>query len=253
MDLDLNPLPPNHLLGFHQDLLGSWATCMNAGTLLAESIRVAISGLRAIATALEEALQRFDNLNHESGPAVDLESAEGRPRPSSDWRLVTSTVVSEPPSNTPPLVGPVPASVPALSVAGTDFSTESYHRVACSLDPLPGYCLDLCVRLGGTKEELEFRARRAWEAGLWARATLQGSVPKPRPSPKLPGFKNTVYIVIRAPSVSSPTRVDSAAEFFRLIPSFAGSDSISHAFASIAEARVYCAGVGIALPESRRA
>ena len=144
---------------------------MSAGALLAESIRVAVSGLRAIASALEEALRRFDNLNNDSGPAVDLESAEGRARPSSDWGLVTSAVVSEPPANTPPLV----ASVPALSVAGTDFSTESYHRVACSLDPLPGYCLDLCVRLGGTKEELEFRARRAWEAGLWARATLQGA------------------------------------------------------------------------------
>ena len=191
---------------------------MNAGALLAESIRVAVSGLRAIATALEEALRRFDNSHNDSGSALDLEGGSGRPRPSSDWGLVTSAVVSEPPSNTPPLVGPVPASVPALSVAGTDFSTESYHRVACSLDPLPGYCLDLCVRLGGTKEELEFRARRAWEAGLWARATLQGSVPKPRSSPKLPGFKNTVYIIIRVPSVSGPTRVDSAAEFFRLKP-----------------------------------
>ena len=37
--------------------------------------------------------------------------------------------------------------------------------------------------------------RRAWEAGLWARATLQGLVPKPRPSPKLPGFKNTVFVL----------------------------------------------------------
>ena len=142
----------------------------------------------------------------------------------SDWGLVTSAAVSEPPANTPPLVGPGPVSVPAQSIAGTDFSTESYHRVASSLDPLPGYCIDLCVRLGGSKESIEFRASRAWEAGLWARATLQG--PKPRPSPKLPGFKNTV--IVRAPSVLAPTRVDSAAEFFRLIPSFAGSDSTLH-------------------------
>ena len=132
-----------------------------------------------------------------------------------------------------------------------DFSTESYHRVADSLEPLPGYCLDLCVRLGGTKNEIEFRAKRAWEAGLWARATLQGLVAKPRPTPKLPGPRNTIYIIVRAPSVSSPTRVDTAAEYFRLIPSFAGSESISHAFGSLAEARVYCAGVGIALPEPR--
>ena len=231
---------------------------MNAGALLAESIRVAITGLRAIASALEEALQRFDRLKNEPELVVDLEGAEGRLRPAasqsvpvSDWGLVTSAAVSEPPANTPPLVGLVPLSAPAPSIAGTDFSTESYHRVACSLDPLPGYCIDLCIRLGGSKGDIEFRARRAWEAGLWARATLQGLVPKPRPSPKLPGFKNTIYIVVRAPGVSVPTRLDSAAEYFRIIPSFAGSDSISHAFASVAEARVYCAGVGIALPDSK--
>ena len=196
---------------------------MNAGNLLAESIRVAIGGLRAIATALEEALQRFDNTQHET--TLDLESSGGsaRPRPSSsvvpsvEWGIVSSAVVSEPPANTPSLVGPGPSSVPAYSVAGTDFSTESYHRVADSLEPLPGYCLDLCVRLGGTKNEIEFRAKRAWEAGLWARATLQGLVAKPRPTPKLPGPRNTVYIIVRAPSVSSPTRVDTAAEYFRLI------------------------------------
>ena len=48
---------------------------MNAGALLAESIRVAVSGLRAIASALEEALSRFDRLQNESGTSVDLERA----------------------------------------------------------------------------------------------------------------------------------------------------------------------------------
>lgn len=253
MDLDLKPPPLHHLLSFFLVLPGFWGTCMSAGALLAESIRVAVSGLRAIASALEEALRRFDNLNNDSGPAVDLESAGGRARPSSDWGLVTSAVASEPPANTPLLVGTVPASVPALSVAGTDFSTESYHRVACSLDPLPGYCLDLCVRLGGTKEELEFRARRAWEAGLWARAILsRGLCLNPALLQSCLVSRTRSTSSFGAPSVSGPTRVDSAAEFFRLIPSFAGSDSISHAFASVAEARVYCAGVGIALPEARQ-
>ncbi len=253
------PLPP--LLSqppvFIQGPHGFWATCMNAGALLAESIRVAISGLRAVASALEEALARFDSVHHES--FVDCESPDVRPRPSSaplaapsssaDWGIVTSAAVSEHPNNTPPLVGLGPLSAGASSIAGTDFSTESYHQVAATLDPLPGYCLDFCLRLGGTKNQIEYRAKRAWEAGLWARATLQGLVPKPRPSPKLPGPKNSVYIIVRAPTVLAPTRVDTAAEYFRLIPSFSGSNSISHAFGSVAEARVYCAGVGIPLPD----
>ena len=112
---------------------------MSAGALLAESIRVAVSGLRAIATALEQALSRFDRLQNEPGLAVDLEGAGASasppvssPLPVSDWGLVTSAAVSEPPANTPPLVGLGPVSVPAQSIAGTDFSTESYHRVASS-------------------------------------------------------------------------------------------------------------------------
>ena len=230
---------------------------MSAGALLAESVRTAISGLRALASALEEALHRFDQSRHGSSSDVENQAGSqpslGLPADSAaTWDFVStaSVVQSAPVPAVLPLAGHRPPSVPASSTVGSDFSTESYHRVAASLDPLPGYCIDLCVRLGGTKEEIEFRARRAWEAGLWAKATLEGVVPKPRPTPKF-HLRPTVYIIIRAPSVSRPVRVDSAAEYFRLIPSFSGSSSISHSFASVAEARVYCAGVGIALPDSQ--
>ena len=233
-------------------------TCMSAGALLAESVRTAISGLRALASALEEALHRFDNSRH--GISGDVENqADSQPylglpgdSVTTAWDFVSTASVAQsaPVPAVLPLAGHRPPSVPASSTVGSDFSTESYHRVAASLDPLPGYCIDLCVRLGGTKEEVEFRARRAWEAGLWAKATLEGVVPKPRPTPKF-HLRPTIYIIIRAPSVVRPVRVDSAAEYFKLIPSFSGSSSISHGFASVAEARVYCAGVGIALPDTQ--
>ena len=229
---------------------------MSAGALLAESVRAAVGGLRAIANALEEALQRFDQPRH--GSLRDLENQAGLSVPagsvpgpgSSDWGFVSTAPERSAPVNPVPLslLPQGSSSAPASSVAGSDFSTESYHRVAATLVPLPGYCLDFCVRLGGSKEDISFRARRAWEAGLWAKATLDGLVPKPRPTPKI-SLRATVYIIIKAPSVSRPVRVDSAAEFFRLIPSFQGSTSISHSFPSVAEARVYCAAVGIALPD----
>ena len=255
----LAPALPHHLpLGLSANLLACWPTCMSAGALLAESVRTAISGLRALASALEAALHRFDNSRH--GTSGDVENqADSQPSlgfpgdsVTATWDFVSTASVAQsvPVPAVLPLAGHRPPSVPASSTVGSDFSTESYHRVAASLDPLPGYCIDLCVRLGGTKEEVEFRARRAWEAGLWAKATLQGVVPKPRPTPKF-HLRPTIYIIIRAPSVTRPVRVDSAAEYFKLIPSFSGSSSISHGFASVAEARVYCAGVGIALPDSQ--
>ena len=48
---------------------------MSAGALLAESVRTAISGLRALASALEEALHRFDQSRHDS--SADVENQAG--------------------------------------------------------------------------------------------------------------------------------------------------------------------------------
>ena len=230
---------------------------MSAGALLAESVRTAISGLRALASALEEALLRFDNSRHGSSGDVenqaDSQPSLGLPGDSvtTTWDFVSTASVAQ--------SAPVPAVLPQAighllsqpaALLGQTFPLNPIIVLLLPWIPLPGYCIDLCVRLGGTKEEVEFRARRAWEAGLWAKATLDGVVPKPRPTPKF-HLRPTIYIIIRAPSVVRPVRVDSAAEYFRLIPSFSGSSSISHSFASVAEARVYCAGVGIALPDSQ--
>ena len=112
-------------------------------------------------------------------------------------------------------------------------------------------CVELCSRLGATAEEGRERAKRAWEAGLWAKACDQGRVPTPRPTPKLASnLKNTVYIILKAPGVREPVRVSSAGEYFKLLPNF-GEGSLSHGFPSLAEARVYCSAFGTALPSER--
>ncbi len=228
---------------------------MSASLLLVEAIRTAIVGLRTLASGLESALERFESessqppLRHEGIPEERAVVPPAASSSASDWGFVSSVVTRV------PVLAPSPSFHSAgertgSSVAPSDYSTDSYHRVADTLTPPPGFCFDLCVRLGGTAREIEFRVKRAWEAGLWARAALDGLVPKPRPTPRI-SQKATVYIIVRAASVDRPTRVATSAEYFKLIPSFANSNSISHSFPSIAEARVYCAGVGIALPDQQ--
>jgi hypothetical protein len=59
---------------------------------------------------------------------------------------------------------------------------------------------------------------------------------------------NTTYVVVRAEGISEPVRVEKASDYRALLGDFAGN-SISHGFASKAEARVYCQGLGIPYPE----
>ncbi len=211
---------------------------------LAEAVRTVIATLRSLANALESALARAE-VASSYPPAGDLESAHS-------WEIPTPVEPAPAPFSTP-RHGSVPA-LPFSSPARTNYSTNSYHEVADTIPPLPGYCLDWCIRLGGSKEEISSRATRAWTAGCWARAAFDGRVPKPRPTPQL-SLRSTVYVILKAPGIAAPVRVGTAAEYFRLVPSFKeggrDSNSISHSFPSLAEAKVYCAGFGIDLPQQQ--
>lgn len=93
----------------------------------------------------------------------------------------------------------------------------------------------------GTSSEVRARAVRAWEAGPWAKATLEHRVAKPRPTPKL-ALQATCCIILRGPGIDRPVRVSSSAEYFKLPPSF--ENSVSHSFPSLAEGHTYCLGAG---------
>ena len=242
--LDLALLTPGNP---HQPLPGVLLLCASgricmSGPLL-DVVRAVIATLRSAANTLESALARAEVGLPSSAPAAvsDLESGHS-------WEIppFPSSSAARPGS-------PRPTSAPGLppSPARTNYSTNSYHEVADTLPVLPGYCVDWCIRLGN-KEEIVARANRAWQAGCWAKATVEGRVPKPRPTPPI-SLRSTVYIILRAPGIDRPVRVSSAAEYFRIIPSFKGAtgDSISHSFPSLAEARVYCAAFGIDLPEQQ--
>lgn len=125
--------------------------------------------------------------------------------------------------------------------------SASEHSVP-EVPDCPEHLVAICRRLRGKQPSPEFRARRAWEAGFWAKQVLDGKRSKPLPSPPLEGFKPAVYIILRAPGVECPTRVSTASELFRLLGRLDRA-TVCHGFPSLAEAEVYCAGAGTSLPE----
>ena len=124
-----------------------------------------------------------------------------------------------------------------------------YESFAELLPPCPAHLYALCRRLRGSDFSAEFRAERAWEAGFWAKLTLQGRLSKPRATISLGSLKSTVYVVLRSRRVREPTRVSTASDLFRLVGRLEeDSSAVCHGFPSLAEAEVYCAAAGSALP-----
>ncbi|CAK8990023.1 unnamed protein product [Durusdinium trenchii] len=164
--------------------------------ILIEAVRASARALRGLADNLERAAAAA-----ERGPSAGSDRVTEVSTDTIDWDLVTEALEAERDQRT--------------GAPCTNFS--SYHDVEKSIPPLPDHCVDLCGRLGGTIEDVKSRATRAWIAGCWAKATLEGKIPKPRPTPKI-ALQATTYIILKGPSVQRPTRVSSAAEYFKLLP-----------------------------------
>jgi hypothetical protein len=186
---------------------------MSGGTLhLTEAIRAAIVALRQVADSLESALGLGQH-----GPARSPVLRTSEP---TEWDVISQAESSGQPSE-----------------------NRGYQEVAQLLSRVPPYCLDLCSRLGRDREE---RAQRAWEAGLWAKAVLEGKVAKPRPTVKL-DIQPTVYVVLRGPGITQPVVAFSAADYYKLVPRFT-EGSLSHSFPSKSEAKIYILAAGARVP-----
>ena len=201
---------------------------MSALTILIAAVRSVATSLRAIAHTLEAAADQAE-ASHPGNP-----TSSSSPGAVPEWDLISEASALH-------TADPLPASGP-LAAAG-------YDGVAASLTGAPPAALDLGKRLGGSPESQRARIQRAWEAGLWAKATLQGRISKPRPAPKT-DLKARIYIILRGPGITGPVVVDTAAEYFKLLPRFT-EDSLSHSFASQAEGEVYCLAAGVSFPASR--
>lgn len=141
---------------------------------------------------------------------------------------------------------------PAPARGGEDFTlvapsrSEQYNILASQIPEVSAEALRICEKLRGGTYSNRQRAERAWEAGYWARFTLQGRTQRPRPTTHC-DLANTTYVILRAPGVSRPIRTDRASIYRSYLGDFT-SDSVSHGFASLAEAKTYCLGAGVEFP-----
>ena len=142
------------------------------------------------------------------------------------------------------------SAAPGPSTSRTSSNSSAYNALALEIPELSGEALRLCGNLRGGKLSFKQRAERAWSAGHWARFVLEGRISKPRPTTPC-DLANSTYVVVRAEGIAEPVRVEKASDYRALLGDFSGSGlvSISHGFASKAEAKVYCLALNIPYPE----
>ena len=107
--------------------------------------------------------------------------------------------------------------------------------------PCPADLPSQASKLGGSSLSAADRIRRAWTAGCWAKAVAENQITTPNRSVQL-DLRPRFYAVLRAEDSSGPFLCLSATTYWRLVGRIQDNDSISHAFPSELEAKVYFAG-----------
>lgn len=125
---------------------------------------------------------------------------------------------------------------------------ETRDSLQDSFTPVPDSWISFAnSHLGVPAQEAASRAQRAWRAGQWARAVLDGRVGTPNRTPTV-AQRNRIWCVVRAACISSPRVFTTSATFHQAVGPLEGSDTICHAFPSQAEGRIYFAGAGLEYP-----
>ena len=160
--------------------------------------------------------------------------------------LPVCTQESEPAPSPQPLTSSCSTSYPSQGF-GPGLSASSSSPSSADLSAsFPPVSL-AAISLGrGIADPTGFRVQRAWTAGLWAGAVLQGRARAVARTPPL-DLRNRLYIVLRAPGLDGPHLYNNFAAYRRAVQNHT-TDSVSHGFASLAEVRIYCAGAGVAFP-----
>ena len=157
------------------------------------------------------------------------------------------------PSSTPVLDFPPvrPTSAPARELPTPTPSPvrETRDQIERSFEDCPLYVLALGARLSGSTTPGEERIKRAFKAGQWAQAVIQGRSGSPNRTPQL-DLRPRIYVVLRNSRGPSPICYLSSSSYHRAVGDLSSSSSISHSFPSEAEARAYCRGADVDFPNS---
>lgn len=134
-------------------------------------------------------------------------------------------------------------SEPASAVGPATRQLETRAEIEATFRGCPGQFLESSNRLGGSQTSGEGRVRRAWTAGLWAKAVAAGRIHSPNRTPRL-DLRPRVYAILRAPGLEKATLCRSARTYWEIIGDLQSSSSISHAFPSELEAKIYFSAAG---------
>ena len=123
-------------------------------------------------------------------------------------------------------------------------STTSRTSIRASFEPCPEHWLRVAhSRLSGSRLSPQQRAERAWIAGQWARAVLEDRIGTPNATEAIE-LANRFWVVLRCSNCRCPRIFTSSGAFFAAIGRLEGSDTVTHAFPSETEARIYLESSG---------
>ena len=116
--------------------------------------------------------------------------------------------------------------------------------------PIPPVLLDIArSKLTSKPPGADFRAKRAFVAGFWARVAIDTDTPYVQADP-LPECKIQHWIVLACPSFEGAARFTTRTDFGRAIEGDT-RNSVYEAFASQTELEIFCAGASAPLPALR--
>ena len=170
-------------------------------------------------------VRRASQLRHSSG-YNSAASAASAPRPAS------ASQGSEPPRSTT--------------------SSTTRQSLLASFPPCPASWISAAtsnLRSGSSQITPAERAQRAWIAGQWAGATIRGEVATPNATPSI-NLGNRFWVVLRCEYCNTPRIFTSSSAYFQAIQQLEGSDTVSHAFPSETEAKIYVSASGLEIPSS---
>ena len=120
-------------------------------------------------------------------------------------------------------------------------------EIVAEFPACPPELIATCRSLRGGLLSAEQRAIRAWTAGCWARAILQGEAEVPEVSAST-GLANRHYCVLAAEGLDQPAVVGTFSQYKRMVGQLRRGGSVSQAFPSESECRLYFAGAGVPFP-----
>eukprot|EP00438_Fugacium_kawagutii_P010126 Skav208967 [mRNA] locus=scaffold1134:67924:68523:+ [translate_table: standard] len=132
------------------------------------------------------------------------------------------------------------------TISASTTSSETRRSIQASFLPCPQHWVvsaGAALRSQSTRFTGGDRARRAWLAGQWAKAVLDGRVSSPNSTEAIE-LGNRFWCVVRCAHCPTPRIFTSSSAFFGAVRPLEGSDTISHAFPSETEAHIYLEAAG---------